>query len=150
MAAGRPVAASLAAVLSAALAAVCSSGAPDAELAHAGDYAAHPHLRVTGYPVPGTLDVVQQVVWRLADGAGGRLEKLASSDGSAAEHRAAAAAWVGEYQQGARGSVTADFGDDPADRQTVRLGFHDTGQVKELTLRLDGRAGDAGWRVLLK
>ncbi|MDH6711390.1 hypothetical protein P3T27_008148 [Kitasatospora sp. MAA19] len=147
---GRPVAAALAAALSAILLAGCSSGPSDAELAYVGDYAGHPHLRVTGYPVTGTLGLVQQAVWRLADGSADRLEKLAASEGSAAERRDTAAAWVRDYQQGAKGSVTADFGDDPANRQTVVLSFHGTGQVKELQLRLDGRDGGDGWRILMR
>ncbi|MFD0276137.1 hypothetical protein ACFVHB_19820 [Kitasatospora sp. NPDC127111] len=150
MAAGRPVAVALAAVLSAALLAGCSDdGAQDRRLAFAADYAAHPHLKVTGCPVPETLGLVQQVVWRLADGSAERLAPLAAAEGSADGRRAAAEAWVRDYARGAAGEVTADFGDDPAERQTVRLTFHGTGQVKELTLRPDGPDGGAGWRVLL-
>ncbi|MFJ2781668.1 MULTISPECIES: hypothetical protein [unclassified Kitasatospora] len=147
---GRPIAAAAAALLSAALLAGCSSGPSDAELEYAGDYANHPHLRVTGYPATATLGLVQQVVWRLADGSGDRLEKLAASDGPGDARRTAADAWVRDYQRGAQGSVTADFQDDPANRQTVVLTFHDTGQSKELLLRLDGNGGADGWRVLLK
>ncbi|MEV7188257.1 hypothetical protein [Kitasatospora sp. NPDC093102] len=149
MAAGRPVAAVLSAVLSAALLAGCSSGAEDARLQHAADYSAHPHLKVTGYPVPETLGLVQQVVWRLADGSADRLVKLAAAEGPTDARRAAAEEWVRTYGPGAAGEVTADFGDDPANRQTVRLTFHGTGQVKELTLRMDGPDGGGGWRVLL-
>ncbi|MFJ9953525.1 hypothetical protein [Kitasatospora sp. NPDC091207] len=149
MSVGRPVPAALAAVLSAALLAGCSSGADDAELRFAADYAARPHLQVTGYPVPGTLGLVQRVVWRLADGSDEQLAELGAAEGSAAGRRAAAAAWVRAYGQGAAGRVTADFGDDPAERQSVRLAFQDTGQVKELTLRPDGPGGEDGWRVLL-
>jgi hypothetical protein len=149
MAAGRPVTAVLAAALSAALLAGCSSGAEEARLEHSADYSAHPHLKVTGYPVPETLGLAQQVVWRLADGSADRLVKLAAAEGTADARRAAAEEWVRAYGPGAAGEVTAHFGDDPANRQTVRLTFHGTGQVKELTLRLDGRDGGGGWRVLL-
>ncbi|MER7708727.1 hypothetical protein ABTX81_38355 [Kitasatospora sp. NPDC097605] len=149
MAAGRPVAAALAAVLSAALLAGCSSDGGDARLEHAADYAGHPHLEVTGYPVPETLGLVQQVVWRLADGSAERLVKLAAAEGPADARRAVAEEWVRAYGPGAAGKVTAEFGDDPASRQTVRLTFQVTGQVKELTLRPDGADGGGGWRVLL-
>ncbi|KJY31933.1 hypothetical protein [Streptomyces sp. NRRL S-495] len=156
MAAGRPVTAALAAVLSAALLAGCSSGAGNARLEHAADYAAHPHLRVTGYPVPETLGLVQQVVWRLADGSADRLVKLAAAEGPADARRAAAEEWIRTYGADAAGEVSADFGDDPANRQTVRLTFHGSGRVKELTLRPDdsdgsGSDSDGGaWRVLLR
>ncbi|WP_380281445.1 hypothetical protein [Kitasatospora purpeofusca] len=149
MAAGRPVAAALATVLAAALLAGCSSTGEDARLEHAADYAAHPHLAVTGYPVPESLGLVQQVVWRLADGSAERLVKLAAAEGPADARRTVAEEWVRTYGPGAAGEVTADFGDDPANRQTVRLTFHRTGQVKELTLRPDGADGGGGWRVLL-
>ncbi|WP_406087503.1 hypothetical protein [Kitasatospora purpeofusca] len=149
MAAGRPVTAALAAVLSAALLAGCSSGAGNARLEHAADYAAHPHLRVTGYPVPETLGLVQQVVWRLADGSADRLVKLAAAEGPADARRAAAEEWVRTYGADAAGEVSADFGDDPASRQTVRLTFHGSGRVKELTLRPED-SGDGVWRVLLR
>ncbi|WP_371521233.1 hypothetical protein [Kitasatospora sp. NBC_01300] len=132
----------------------CSGGAAEAELAYKADYAAHPHLRVTGYPSTGTLGVVQQVVWRLAEGAEGRLAELGVSDGMSAsdgmDGAAASAAWVREFGRGAQGAVTADFQDDPAERQTVVLTFHDTGQVKELVLRPGGRDGGDGCRVVLR
>lgn len=149
MAGGRPVAAVLAAVLSAGLLAGCSSGAEEARLEHSADYSAHPHLKVTGYPVPETLGLVQQVVWRLADGSADRLVKLAAAEGTADARRAAAEVWIRDYGPAAAGEVTADFGDDPANRQTVRITFHATGRVKELTLRLDGRDGSGDWRVML-
>ncbi|WP_405007455.1 hypothetical protein OHV13_28355 [Kitasatospora purpeofusca] len=149
MAAGRPVTAALAAVLSAALLAGCSSGAGNARLEHAADYAAHPHLRVTGYPVPETLGLVQQVVWRLADGSADRLVKLSAAEGPADARRAAAEEWIRTYGADAAGEVGADFGDDPANRQTVRLTFHGSGRVKELTLRPED-SGDGVWRVLLR
>ncbi|MEU8515346.1 amidase domain-containing protein [Kitasatospora sp. NPDC048722] len=120
----------------------------DAELQFRSDYSSHPHLEVTGYPVPGTLDVVQQVVWRIADGSGDRLAKLGTSDGGDAG--SISAAWVREFRKGAQGAVTADFQDDPTDRQTVVVTFHDTGQTKELTLRPGGRNGEDGWRVALR
>ncbi|MFI5648632.1 hypothetical protein [Kitasatospora sp. NPDC051705] len=144
---GRPVAAALAAVLSAALVAGCG-GPSDAELEYAGDYAAHLHLEVTGYPVTETLGLVQQVMWRLADGSRDRLAKLGTTDGGDAG--VTSDAWIREYRRGAQGPVTADFQDDPTQRQTVVLTFHDTGQVKELLLRPAGRDGGDGWQVVLR
>ncbi|WP_327074790.1 hypothetical protein OG196_36225 [Kitasatospora purpeofusca] len=152
MAAGRPVTAALTALLSAALLAGCSSDAGNARLEHAADYAARPHLRVTGYPVPETLGLVQQVVWRLADGSADRLVELAAAEGPAAARRTAAEEWIRTYGADAAAEVSAEFGDDPASRQTVLLTFHGSGRVKELTLRPEDAGGsDIGtWRVLLR
>ncbi|MFI6157994.1 hypothetical protein ACIBCA_35520 [Kitasatospora sp. NPDC051170] len=141
--------AALAVLLASAALAGCG-GPSDAELEYAGDYAGHPHLKVAGYPTTDTLGLVQQVVWRLADGSSDRLTKLAASEGTADQRKDASAAWVRDYGKGAQGAVTAEFGDDPTGRQAVVLTFHDTGQVKEIQLRQDGHAGEDGWKVLLK
>ncbi|MFJ9697773.1 hypothetical protein [Kitasatospora sp. NPDC101183] len=141
--------AALAAVLASVALAGCAGGPSDAELEYLGDYAGHPHLKVTGYPTTETLGLVQQVVWRTADGSEDRLTKLTVSDGTTAERKEASAAMVRDYGKGAQGAVTADFQDDVVNRQTVVLTFHDTGQVKELHLRPDGHAGEDGWKVRL-
>ncbi|MFJ3662090.1 hypothetical protein ACIPPM_16680 [Streptomyces sp. NPDC090119] len=107
------------------------------------DYSGHEPLRVFGYPSAGSLRAVQEVVWRLADGEAGELAKLATGDG---EPRPTAANWVKGFRAGARGRVSADFYDEASERQVVVLYFRDTGQVKELSLRVDG---DSGWRVLM-
>ncbi|GAA5021780.1 hypothetical protein [Kitasatospora paranensis] len=126
------------------------SGPSDRELEYAADYAGHPHLKVVGYPAADTLAVAQQVVWRLGDGEAGRLASMATSDGTADEHRATAANWVNAFGLGARGEVTADFYDAGEDRQTVVLYFHATGQVKDITMRLDGTAGEDGMRLAMR
>lgn len=126
----------------------CSSNS-SAYTRYATDYANHEPLHVFGYPSTGSLQVVQEVVWRMADGEAGELEKLATSDSTGSEARKTAANWVKGFRKGAQGKVAADFYDEASERQVVVLYFHDTNQVKEITVRLDGNAGDDGWRVTM-
>ncbi len=114
------------------------------------DYANHEPLHVFGYPSTGSLQVVQEIVWRIADGKAGDLEKLATSDSTDSETRNTSANWIKSFRKGAQGKVAADFYDDASERQVVVLYFQDTRQVKEVTVRLDGNAGEDGWRVLMK
>ncbi|MFJ4321611.1 hypothetical protein ACIP3A_00625 [Streptomyces tricolor] len=113
-------------------------------------YADHEPLHVVGYPSTGSLLVVQKLVWDIADGKTDELRKLATSDSSEAEARKTAENWIKGFGAGARGKVTGDFYDDGSARQVVVLYFHDTHQVKEFTVRLDGDAGKEDWRVLMK
>ncbi|MGW3668835.1 hypothetical protein [Streptomyces sp. NPDC005141] len=53
------------------------------------------------------------------------------------------------FGKGAGGKVIADFYDEGSERQTVVLYFQDTGQKKEISVRLDGNAGADGWHVLM-
>ena len=114
---------------------------------YATDYANHEPLHVVGYPTTGTLQATQEVVWRLADGSTDKLAALATSDSTKGEARTTAANWVKGFQKGAAGKVSADFYDEGSERQVVVLYFHDTGQVKDIMVRLDGHAGEEGWRV---
>ncbi|MEV7960091.1 hypothetical protein [Streptomyces sp. NPDC088141] len=122
-------------------------GSPD--LQYETDYANHEPLHVFGYPSTGSLQVVQEVVWRIADGKAGDLEKLATSDSTASETRKTAANWIKGFQKGAKGKVAADFYDEASERQVVVLYFQDTHQVKEINVRPDGLAGEDGWHVLM-
>ncbi|MEW2315135.1 hypothetical protein [Streptomyces bauhiniae] len=110
------------------------------------DYAGHEPLHVFGYPSVGSLETVQEVVWRMADGKAGDLEKLATGDSTAGETRDTAANWIKGFREGARGKVSADFYDEASERQVVVLYFQKTKQVKEISVRVDG---DSGWRVLM-
>ncbi|MGW1375678.1 hypothetical protein ACWD6P_15605 [Streptomyces sp. NPDC002446] len=120
----------------------------DAEYAEA--YANHEALRVVGYPSTGSLRVTQELVWHIADGKTDDLRSLATSDGDDTQSRKTAENWVRGFEDGAQGKVTADFYDEGSERQVVVLYFHDTKQVKEFSMRLDGHAGEEGWRVLMK
>ncbi|MFD4973659.1 hypothetical protein [Streptomyces sp. NPDC058424] len=113
------------------------------------DYANHEPLHVFGYPSTGSLQVIQEIVWRIADGKAGDLEKLATSDSTDSETRKTAANWIKSFQRGAQGKVAADFCDEASERQVVVLYFQGTRQVKEVTVRLDGSAGEDGWRVMM-
>ncbi|MFJ7248869.1 hypothetical protein ACIQWA_31155 [Kitasatospora sp. NPDC098652] len=119
-------------------------------LRYADDYAQHEPLRVTGYPSAGSLRLTQEVVWRLADGSRGKLAAMATSDGSAAEANTTAANWVTTFHEGATGPVTAEFHGEASERQTVVLYFERTRQVKQINLRLDGNAGEDGWKVSMR
>ncbi|MFF7881770.1 hypothetical protein ACH40F_16440 [Streptomyces sp. NPDC020794] len=113
-------------------------------------YADHEPLHVVGYPSTGSLLVVQKLVWDIADGKTDELRKLATSDSNEADARKTAENWIKGFGAGARRNVTGDFYDDGSERQVVVLYFHDTRQVKEFTVRLDGDAGKEDWRVLMK
>lgn len=119
----------------------------DASVRYAQDYAEHQPLRVVGYPSSGSLQVTQEVVWRIADGDTDALQSLASSDGTRRQAEATAAAWIREFRKGAGGQVTADFYEDGSDRQMIVLYFHDTAQRTAVDVRLDGVGGEDGWRV---
>jgi hypothetical protein len=137
----------VAAVLGAGLLGGCAS-ANDQELRYAGDYAGHRPLAVVGYPSAGSLQVVQEVVWGLAEGDAGRLAALGADDGDADVVRKTALNWIAAFGKGARGEVTAEFYDEGSERQVVVLYFHGTGQTKELTARVTDAGGPAlGWRV---
>ncbi|MEE1756490.1 hypothetical protein [Streptomyces sp. SP18CS02] len=120
-----------------------SACAPDEYLAYQSDYAGHEPLRVVGYPSRGSLDVVQQAVWRLADGDDEALADLAVDDTSAA---ATARNWVSTFGVAARGEVTADFYDEGSTRQVVVLYFAESGQVKEIEARV---GDDDTWGLTL-
>ncbi|MER5400784.1 hypothetical protein [Streptomyces sp. NPDC002599] len=119
------------------------------DVRYAEDYAGHEPLHVLGYPSTGSLGVTQQLVWRLADDSPDRLAALATGDGGEHAARSTADNWIKAFGKGAGGKVTADFHDEGSERQTVVLYFQDTGQRKEINVRLDGNAGDDGWHVLM-
>ncbi|MEU7555895.1 hypothetical protein AB0B01_26785 [Streptomyces sp. NPDC044571] len=111
------------------------------------DFDRHEPLRVEGHPSAGALRLVQQVVWRLGDGAEAELASLASSDSAHGEAAKVARSWTAEFQKAAQGQVTAAFCRPGDGREALVLTFHDTGQTKVLHVRLDGGAGEDGWRV---
>ncbi len=113
-------------------------------------YADHEPLHVVGYPSTGSLLVMQELVWHIADGKAAELRKLATNDSSDAVAQKTAENWIKGFGAGARGKVTGDFYDGGSARQVVVLYFQDTHQVKEFTVRLDGAAGKEDWRVLMK
>ncbi|MFF7970420.1 hypothetical protein [Streptomyces sp. NPDC007905] len=113
-------------------------------------YADHEPLHVVGYPSTGSLLVMQELVWDIADGKADELRKLATSDSSEAQAGKTAENWIKGFGAGARGRVTGDFYDGGSERQVVILYFHATRQIKEFTVRLDGDAGKEDWRVLMK
>lgn len=113
-------------------------------------YADHEPLHVVGYPSAGSLLAVQKLVWDIADGKTEDLRSLATSDSNKTEALKTAENWVKGFGAGARGKVTGDFYDGGSERQIVVLYFHDTHQVKDFTVRLDGDAGKEDWRILMK
>ncbi|PKW09128.1 hypothetical protein SAMN05428944_3721 [Streptomyces sp. 1222.5] len=113
-------------------------------------YADHEPLHVVGYPSTGSLLVMQELVWDIADGKTAELRKLATSDSSDAVAQKTAENWIKGFGAGARGKVTGDFYNDGSERQVVVLYFHGTHQFKEFTVRLDGDAGKEDWRILMK
>jgi len=127
----------------------CSSTNDDTATRYAKDYADHEPLHVVGYPSTGSLGVTQQLLWRIADDSTDQLAALATGDGSKGDARRTAANWIKAFRKGANGKVTADFYDEGSERQTVVLYFQTTRQTKEISVRLDGNAGDDGWHVLM-
>lgn len=129
--------------------AACSDPADEQEIRYAGDYGNHAPLAVVGYPSVGSLRMAQEVVWRTADG---DREELASFAAPGTEHSAptkTAENWITAFGKGARGKVTAEFYDEGSKRQTVILYFHDTDQIKQLSLRA-GMGGEArDWYVYM-
>ncbi|MET8408628.1 hypothetical protein ABZV34_11085 [Streptomyces sp. NPDC005195] len=93
---------------------------------------------------------MQKLAWDIADGTTDELRKLATSDSGETDAGKTAERWIKGFGAGARGGVTGDFYDGGSERQVVVLYFHDTRQVKEFTVRLDGDAGKEDWRVLMK
>ncbi|MET7971591.1 hypothetical protein ABZW44_00670 [Streptomyces mirabilis] len=127
----------------------CSSTDDTADTRYAKEYTGHEPLHVLGYPSTGSLGVTQQLVWRIADASADRLAALATGDGGKDAARSTADNWIKAFGKGAGGKVAADFYDEGSERQTVVLYFQDTGQTKEISVRLDGNAGDDGWHVLM-
>ncbi|MFF7351683.1 MULTISPECIES: hypothetical protein [Streptomyces] len=126
--------------LSAALTA-CAGGqdSPDYQT----DYANHPPLRVTGHPSTGSLETVQKLVWRLADGDADAVAALNTEGGDAGP---AARAWIRAYGKAARDEVSADFRDEGSVRQDVVLRFSGPRRTQELTVRIG--KGDT-WGIVL-
>ncbi|MEU2391674.1 hypothetical protein [Streptomyces sp. NPDC007369] len=122
-------------------------GAAEADVRYGEDFNRHEPLLVQGYPTAGSLRLVQQVVWRIADGAPDRLEELSSSDATPQERASTARRWIAEFRTEAEGKATAVFCDPGDARQTVVLRFPGTGRTKVLHVRLDGIGGEDGWRV---
>lgn len=108
------------------------------------DYVGHRPLRVTGHPSTGSLETVQQVVWRLADGDVDGLAALHTEGGDA---RPEARDWVQAYGRAARAEVTADFLDEGSVRQDVVLHFAGPRRTQELTVRI---GDDDTWGVVLE
>ncbi|MCX4819951.1 hypothetical protein OG883_08540 [Streptomyces sp. NBC_01142] len=116
---------------------------PDESLNYQSDYSNHEPLHVVGYPSTGSLDMVQQAVWRLADGDAEALAALAVDDASA---DATARNWVKAFGAAAKGEVTADFYDEGSVRQVVVLYFAKSGQIKEIEARI---GEDDAWGLTL-
>ncbi|MGV4981942.1 hypothetical protein ACVB8X_17605 [Streptomyces sp. NRAIS4] len=133
-------AAAAALVLGAVLTA-CSGGRDT--LDYRTDYANHRPLRVTGHPSAGSLETVQKVVWRLADGDTDGLAALHTEGGDA---KPAARAWIKAYGNAARAEVTADFLDEGSVRQDVVLHFTGLHRTQELTVRI---GKDDTWGIAL-
>ncbi|MFF0741142.1 hypothetical protein ACFYVL_12155 [Streptomyces sp. NPDC004111] len=124
-----------------ALLAGCSSYG---EMDYVNDYASHEPLRAVGYPSTGSLEMVQRVVWRLADGDVEGLAALAAEDlpveGGSTDFadmaRKTARNWVDTFGEAARGDVTADFYGEGSVRQSVILYFGKSGRTKEISVRI--------------
>ncbi|WP_328557937.1 MULTISPECIES: hypothetical protein [unclassified Streptomyces] len=144
-----PMTAALAAGVLLATLTGCSSTGDTADSRYAQDYAGHEPLHVLGYPSTGSLAVTQQLVWRIADDSPGQLAELATDDSGEDVARSTAENWIKAFGKGAGGKVAADFYDEGSERQTVVLYFQNTGQTKEISVRLDGDAGENGWHVLM-
>ncbi|WP_416483492.1 hypothetical protein [Streptomyces sp. CL12] len=92
------------------------TGCADKHLDYLTDYSNHRPLRVTGHPSTGSLETVQRVVWRLADG---DVDGLAALNTEGGDARPAVRAWIKEYGKAARGEVSARPG--PHDTWGIRL-----------------------------
>ncbi|MEU8893296.1 hypothetical protein [Streptomyces sp. NPDC048442] len=114
------------------------------ELDYVNDYVGYKPLRVVGYPSTGSLEMVQRVVWRLADGDAEGLAALAAEDlpvdGEPGDAGAVAAKtarnWIDTFGKAAGGDVAADFYGDGSVRQAVILYFEKTGQTKRISVRI--------------
>ncbi|MFD7537349.1 hypothetical protein [Streptomyces sp. NPDC059819] len=125
-----PVLAAVALLLGAATTA-CTDDGPNR---YQSDYSSHEPLHTVGYPSRGSLEIVQETVWRLADNDAEALAGLAVEEGSAAD--TTARNWVAAFGKAAGGKVTADFYDEGSTRQVVVLYFAASGQKKAIEVRL--------------
>ncbi|MEU6867929.1 hypothetical protein ABZ924_32625 [Streptomyces sp. NPDC046876] len=125
----------------------CSAEDNAADLQYAGDYSSHPPLAVVGYPSTGTLEITQQLVWRIADGKVGELAALAPDETDDDTVEKTAQNWIAAFRKGAGGKVTAEFYDEGSYRQTVVLYLHDTGQIKEIYVQPATVDRKGVWRV---
>ncbi|MER8062267.1 hypothetical protein GTY81_05120 [Streptomyces sp. SID8366] len=108
----------------------CADKHPDYQT----DYSNHRPLRVTGHPSTGSLEAVQRVVWRLADG---DVDGLAALDTEGGDARPAARAWIKAYgRAAARDEVTADFHEEGSVRQVVALHFTGPDRTQQLMVRI--------------
>ncbi|MYR87824.1 hypothetical protein GTY41_23580 [Streptomyces sp. SID685] len=95
------------------------TGCADKHLDYLTDYSNHRPLRVTGHPSTDSLEAVQKVVWRLADG---DVEGLAALNTEGGDARPAARAWIKEYgKAAARDEAAADFYEEGSVRQGIVL-----------------------------
>ncbi|QWB22183.1 MULTISPECIES: hypothetical protein [Streptomyces] len=138
---GRPTRFALSAVVAGGLLTGCASD--DKSLTYQTDYGNHRPLKVVGYPSAGSLETVQQAVWRLADGDTAGLAALAVDDEQA---DATARNWVKAFGAAAEEDVTADFYDEGSVRQVVVLYFGKSGQIKEIEARI---GEDDSWGLTL-
>ncbi|MEU2392446.1 hypothetical protein [Streptomyces sp. NPDC007369] len=113
----------------------CSADHDAEDIDYLMDYSSHPPLAVVGYPSTATLEITQQLVWRIADGKAGELAALAPDEQDDATVEKTADNWIAAFRKGAGGKVTAEFYDDGSYRQTVVLYLHDTDQVKQIEVR---------------
>ncbi len=118
------------------------------DVRYATGYGSHEPLAVVGYPTTGSLGITQEVVWQVADGNAGELIGLAA-DSDAGSPEKTAANWITAFGKGARGKVTAEFYDEGSVRQTVVLYFHDTGQIKQIHVRVTNGGNKDEWRVVM-
>ncbi|MFB8181026.1 hypothetical protein ACFC8N_34350 [Streptomyces sp. NPDC055966] len=129
--------------LALALGAALTACSDDGHLDYQTDYTNHRPLRVTGRPSTGSLETVQKVVWRLADGDADGLAALHTEPGDVGP---AAKAWIKAYGKAARSEVTADFLDEGSVRQDVVLHFTGPRRTQELTVRI---GADDSWGIVL-
>ncbi|MFE6906611.1 hypothetical protein [Streptomyces erythrochromogenes] len=126
----------------------CSSEYDADDVRYATGYGSHRPLAVVGYPSTGSLGITQEVVWQLADGNAGELAGL-GDDYTVNAHEKTAENWIAAFRKGAGGKVTAEFYDEGSVRQTVVLYFHDTGQMKDIQVRVIGGGDKDRWRVVM-
>ncbi|MCE3033822.1 MULTISPECIES: hypothetical protein [Streptomyces] len=109
------------------------TGCADKHLDYLTDYSDHRPLRVTGYPSTDSLEAVQKVVWRLADG---DVDGLAALNTEGGDARPAARAWIKAYGEAARDEVTADFYEEGSVRQAVALHFTGPDRTQQVMVRI--------------
>ncbi|MFD6230513.1 hypothetical protein ACFWFZ_27160 [Streptomyces sp. NPDC060232] len=127
----------------------CSDSDYDADdVRYATGYGSHEPLAVVGYPTTGSLGITQEVVWQIADGNAGELTDLAA-DKDVSSPEKTAENWITAFGKGARGKVTAEFYDEGSVRQAVVLYFHDTGQIKQIQVRVTNGGNKDKWRVVM-